>query len=71
MYRNKNNNMPLNLPRVSHLLYAKNDNEIWQYFSGETILNNFQVISLNPFTVEANGINYLVKLFGKTICPFG
>lgn len=52
--------MPLTLPRISNLLYAKNDNEIWQHFSGETILNNFQVTSLNPFKIESNGINYLL-----------
>lgn len=52
--------MSVTLPRIANLLYAKNDNEIWQYFSGETILNDFQVSSLNPFTVEANGINYFL-----------
>jgi superfamily II DNA or RNA helicase len=51
--------MPLTLPRVANLLYAKNGNEIWQYFGGETILNNAQVLSVNPFTIESNGISYL------------
>ena len=57
---NRKLKMPLTLPVISNLLYSKNGNDIWQYFSGETILNNFQVISLNPFTIESNGINFLL-----------
>lgn len=52
--------MPLALPIVANLLYKKNDNEIWQYFRGETILQNFQVLGIKPFTIESNGINYLL-----------
>jgi superfamily II DNA or RNA helicase len=52
--------MPLTLPRVANLLYAKNKNEIWQYFGGETILEDFQISSLNPCTIESNGIHYLL-----------
>lgn len=52
--------MALKLPRVSNLLYAKKGNEIWQNFSSESILENFQISSADPFIIESDGINYLL-----------
>lgn len=52
--------MALKLPRVSNLFYAKKGNEIWQNFSSETILENFKISSADPFTIESDGINYLL-----------
>ncbi len=52
--------MALNIPRVSKLIFENNKNQIWQYFGEENMLNQIQVISVNPFVIENNGINYLL-----------
>lgn len=52
--------MPLNLPKISKLIYEINGNEVWQYFGGEETLNNIQFASTNPFVIESNGLKYLL-----------
>ncbi len=53
-------NMPLNLPKISRLIFEATGNEIWQCFGGENTLHNIQFVSINPFVIESNGINYLL-----------
>lgn len=52
--------MALSLPKVAKLLYEVNSNEIWQYFSGESSLASFNIISTNPFVINCDEINYLL-----------
>ncbi|MBK6483741.1 MAG: DEAD/DEAH box helicase family protein [Chitinophagaceae bacterium] len=52
--------MPINLPRISKLIYEASGNEVWQCFGGEQTLDNIQFVKTNPFVIESNGINYLL-----------
>ncbi|AYB34914.1 DEAD/DEAH box helicase [Chryseolinea soli] len=52
--------MSLTLPEISKAIFEKNGNEIWQYFDREISLDNIQIISTNPFVIEADRINYLL-----------
>ncbi|MBW1619547.1 DEAD/DEAH box helicase [Empedobacter falsenii] len=52
--------MALIFPKISKLIFEANSNEIWQYFGEKVILQNFQIISINPFIIESEGANYLL-----------
>lgn len=52
--------MTSTLPKVSQLVYEINGNEVWQYFADETVINDIQITSINPFVIESNGVNYLL-----------
>lgn len=52
--------MALIFPKISKLISETNSNEIWQYFGEETTLQNYQIISINPFLVESERIKYLL-----------
>ncbi len=52
--------MALILPKISKLIFENNSNEIWQYFGEETTLQNFQIVSINPFVIESERISYLL-----------
>jgi len=52
--------MTLILPKLLKLIFENNKNEIWQYYGEENMLNQIQIVSVNPFVIENNGINYLL-----------
>lgn len=52
--------MDVSLPKVLKLIFEINGNQIWQYFGGESALSNVQIITTNPFIIEAAGTNYLL-----------
>jgi superfamily II DNA or RNA helicase len=52
--------MTLTLPRVLKLVAEDSTNEIWQYYGEEKTLDNVQILSTNPFKIEATGVNYLL-----------
>lgn len=52
--------MPINLPRISKLIYKSKENEVWHCVGREQVLNNIRFVSNNPFVIESNGINYLL-----------
>ena len=52
--------MALILPKILKLIFESNTNEVWQYFGGETTIQNFQITSIDPFVIESVGLNYLL-----------
>lgn len=52
--------MALIFPKILKLVFESNSNEVWQYFGEEFTINNFQIVSTNPFVIESSGVNYLL-----------
>lgn len=52
--------MALILPKILKLIFENEGNEIWQYFGSESSLDNIQIISITPFIIECEGINYFL-----------
>lgn len=52
--------MPVTLPRIDKLVFENNGNEIWQSLGSSFILDNCQIISVNPFVIESVGVRYLL-----------
>lgn len=52
--------MPLAFPRILNLIFESNTNEVWQYFGEGITVDNFQMVSTNPFIIESSGVNYLL-----------
>jgi len=52
--------MTLKLPQISKLIHESSGNEIWQFFGGESEIDDAEIISTNPFVVEKDTIAYLL-----------
>lgn len=52
--------MGINLPEISKLVFEKVGNEIWQYFGPTSTLDNVNVLTITPFVIESDGIQYLL-----------
>lgn len=62
--------MTLKLPRVLKLIYSKKGNEIWQYFGKDSLIDNIEILSIYPFIIQSNGINYLLTSDTKWVDNF-
>lgn len=51
--------MSINLPKVTQLVYEKNNNEVWRHISNEISLLSTELVSIDPFLVKSDDINYL------------
>ncbi|MGC4130290.1 MAG: DEAD/DEAH box helicase family protein [Bergeyella sp.] len=52
--------MALTFPKISRLIYENSGNEIWQYFGEESTIQDFEIVSTNPFIIESAGVHYLL-----------
>ncbi len=52
--------MPLTFPKLANLVYSKSENEIWQYFGREVIVDDASIETIDPFVIQSEGIKYLL-----------
>lgn len=52
--------MKLTLPQILQLVDEISSNQIWQLLGEQTIIDNVQIISVDPFVIQSEGVNYLL-----------
>lgn len=52
--------MTLTLPRILKLVDEVNSNQIFQLLGEQTIIDNVQIVSITPFIIQSESINYLL-----------
>ncbi len=52
--------MTLTLPKILNLVDEINSNQIWQLLGEQSTIDNVQIITIDPFVIQSEGINYLL-----------
>jgi superfamily II DNA or RNA helicase len=52
--------MIITLPKISKLVDEIGSNQIWQVLGEQRTIDNVQIISLDPFAIQSEGVNYIL-----------
>jgi superfamily II DNA or RNA helicase len=59
----------IELPEVKKLISIQDGNNIWQFYKKETKIEEYHIVSNNPFVISSNGINYLLTSDSNFFIP--